>query len=202
MRIRLHIDSGAHVDAECDEFTVERHPLRDNVTVRWKNSAENGPTLLYVNVDRVVAVTREDSDSSSEVGRCGMPTPVTAAVPGLRPPPCCLPAGHAGWHRNDDGTEWGRVPISGSAGAGTVIRGGEEDRSADAASESCMKPETEQVTPCAREPRRWHDLHDVPADVALVTDVDGRIIARPARGWSAYISNRDFAPWTEVIDDA
>lgn len=77
-----------------------------------------------------------------------------------------------------------------------------EDRSADADSESCTKPETPQVTPRAREPRRWHDLHDVPADVAIVTDVDGRIIARPARGWCAYISNPDFAPWTEVIADA
>lgn len=122
MRIRLHMDSGAHIDAECDEFTVERHPFRDNITVRWKSSAENGPALLYVNVDRVVAITREDSDSSSEVGRCGMPMPVTEVVPGLRRPPCYLPAGHAGWHRNDDGTEWGRVPIAGSPGEVTVTR--------------------------------------------------------------------------------
>lgn len=77
-----------------------------------------------------------------------------------------------------------------------------QNRSARAASESCTKPETQQVTPRAHKPRRWHDLHDVPADVALVTDVDGRVIARPARGWSAYISNLDFAPWTEVIADA
>ncbi|MCZ1075071.1 hypothetical protein [Rhodococcus sp. A5(2022)] len=111
MRIRLHMDSGVHVDAECNEFTVERSPFRD-ITVRWKHSAVNGPALLYVNADRVVAVTREDSDPSSEVGRCGMPMPATSAVSGLRPPPCCLPAGHPGWHRNDDGTEWGRTPTS------------------------------------------------------------------------------------------
>lgn len=78
----------------------------------------------------------------------------------------------------------------------------EEDRSADAASESCTKPETPQVTPRAREPRTWNNLHYVPADVVHVTDVDGHILVRPARGWSAYISNPDSAPWTEVIADA
>lgn len=77
-----------------------------------------------------------------------------------------------------------------------------QDRSADADSDSCTKPEIPQVTPCARETRRWHDLHDVPADVGHVTDVDGHILVRPARGWSAYVSNPDFAPWTEVIADA
>ncbi|WP_407107838.1 hypothetical protein [Rhodococcus aetherivorans] len=72
----------------------------------------------------------------------------------------------------------------------------------DSASKSCAKPGAVQVTPAARVPRTWHNLRDVPADVVHVTDVDGHILVRPARGWSAYISNPDFAPWTEVIADA
>lgn len=88
------------------------------------------------------------------------------------------------------------------AGIRAVLSRLEEDRSADAASESCTKPETPQVTLHAREPRTWNNLHYVPADVVHVTDVDGHILVRPARGWCAYISNPDSAPWTEVIADA
>ncbi len=41
-----------------------------------------------------------------EVGRCGNAMP--RVLKGTRPDFCRLPAGHAGWHRGDDGGEWSR----------------------------------------------------------------------------------------------
>lgn len=44
------------------------------------------------------------------VGRCGQraPTALDAELDGMLPPiVCALPAGHAGWHRDERGAEWG-----------------------------------------------------------------------------------------------
>lgn len=60
----------------------------------------------------------------------------------------------------------------------------------------------ERVLGIPARPRTWNDLRDVPDDVVHVKDVEGNCIVRPAHGWRAYISNPDFAPWTEVIADA
>ncbi|GGM27857.1 hypothetical protein GCM10011608_10850 [Micromonospora sonchi] len=46
------------------------------------------------------------TDPHPTVGRCGDHAPT---IPGLTPggsPVCALPHGHAGWHRDDNGTEW------------------------------------------------------------------------------------------------
>lgn len=40
------------------------------------------------------------------VGRCGDPAPAVLTVAPAGATCCALPHGHAGWHRDDHGTEW------------------------------------------------------------------------------------------------
>lgn len=87
------------------------------------------------------------------------------------------------------------------------------NRSARGASESCTKPENQQVTPRAREPRMWGDLCEVPPGVHTVVDKDGDRYLRDPRaenGWTVERScapideymSFEHAPFTEVIADA
>lgn len=61
------------------------------------------------------------SEKRENVGRCGQ------TAPGLGETmvgPCRLDAGHAGWHRADDGSEWGPVPRP-PIESGLVVRQGD-----------------------------------------------------------------------------
>jgi len=42
-------------------------------------------------------------NTPSLAGRCGDSSPT---IPGIWPARCALTAGHAGWHKGDDGSEW------------------------------------------------------------------------------------------------
>ncbi|CDZ92273.1 hypothetical protein QM787_03985 [Rhodococcus ruber] len=99
------------------------------------------------------------------------------------------------------------------SGVGAVLDYLAEERSAAADSETCGKPETQQVTPRAREPRMWGDLCAVPPNVLTVVDKDGdRYLRDPwaKNGWTIERScapideymSFEHAPFTEVIADA
>lgn len=45
-----------------------------------------------------------DPSPDNRVGRCGDRAPLIASA--ATPTTCCLPHGHAGWHRSDDASEW------------------------------------------------------------------------------------------------
>lgn len=89
----------------------------------------------------------------------------------------------------------------------------QECTAARGASETCTKPETAQLTPCAHEPRTWQNLRDVPDDVRLVTDREGDKIVRAKNtrcGWrwthfgGTGLTQSDltaYAPYAEVIAD-
>lgn len=63
-----------------------------------------GSYICYSLITR--AADRTTAPRISRVGRCG----ATAGATIWTKPPhpvCALPAGHPGWHRADDGCEWG-----------------------------------------------------------------------------------------------
>ena len=49
------------------------------------------------------------ADRAQDVGRCGVIAPNLALLASRNRPVCRLPAGHAGWHRGDDRSEWVEV---------------------------------------------------------------------------------------------
>lgn len=76
----------------------------------WLGAAVSaaGGLLAFRLIDRL-------ADRSVVAGRCGIAAPVTTWMSHAPRPVCALPHGHAGWHRADDGCEWGQIRTEESA---------------------------------------------------------------------------------------
>jgi hypothetical protein len=69
------------------------------------------------------AVAALRGPSPAEAGRCGHEAPRVVDGP---PVHCALAAGHAGWHRGADGSEWSdRSPADKTTGAPVLLHPGE-----------------------------------------------------------------------------
>lgn len=78
--------------------------------LRWLDTAEkayanmpHGGTLPVVGA-AAIAQVHATLAGLGQVGRCGSLAPIVSHAPR---PVCALSAGHLGWHRAEDGGEWG-----------------------------------------------------------------------------------------------
>lgn len=88
------------------------------IGVFWAGAAFNMPWWLVVLTGiavpfAVAGVVDRLAERHAIVGHCGEEVPWPEDVPWLAGsrlrPVCALPHGHAGWHRADDGCEWGLI---------------------------------------------------------------------------------------------
>lgn len=91
-----------------------RRPDADGLVrlLAWLGTTDLAPYITTrppeVGIDRL-------ADRSVVAGRCGIAAPVTTWMSHAPRPVCALPHGHAGWHRADDGCEWGQIRTEESA---------------------------------------------------------------------------------------
>lgn len=103
-----------------DEFSI-RVPETTALTIKHPD----GRDLLVFHRDGTVTGDPGEASEAAAIfvrevkrmfgtpaGRCGARTPGIRLPGPDRTPPvhCALPAGHAGWHKGDDGSEWTRGP--------------------------------------------------------------------------------------------
>lgn len=90
---------------------VELSGYADDDGINWARTFRNGlrEAADYV---RWIAEGRPAREPATRPGRCGdvAPSVLEPRIDAQLPPIiCALPAGHAGWHRDERGAEWGRV---------------------------------------------------------------------------------------------
>lgn len=91
------------IGEECPGVPVDHCPATDD-----RFGCVLPPTHTSMHQDALGASWWRNGDPPATVGRCGeAPKPL---FDGAAPVTCTLPAGHAGWHRSDGGTEWG-IPV-------------------------------------------------------------------------------------------
>ncbi|MFC9085328.1 type II toxin-antitoxin system HicB family antitoxin [Nocardiopsis dassonvillei] len=86
-----------------------------NTYVGPARDSDGQPTQIIVMRSAGAHVAESDAEWVYDVlnrptrGRCGEAAPalILKGAPVAAPLVCCLPAGHPGWHRADDGAEWG-----------------------------------------------------------------------------------------------
>ncbi|MEW2474627.1 hypothetical protein AB0875_12630 [Micromonospora gifhornensis] len=91
-------------------FRAVLHALADAGLIGWKSGVAPRSYIAWLTGAGRSAVLSDTYVAPAGVGRCGQ-TPPTMFNHAPRPV-CALPAGHPGWHRADDGCEWGIAEAS------------------------------------------------------------------------------------------
>lgn len=85
----------------------------DGAGATWRAAAELARSSISdAGLREVIAGMAESTTTrvdDQRVGRCG--DTLTPLLPGSPRSVCALPAGHAGWHRADDGGEWSKGSV-------------------------------------------------------------------------------------------